>query len=200
MNSKFTIFAKYKILIFQLVLNQMIKILALGGSNSINSINRKLANFVATLFTGAIIVSYDLSKKEIPLFSVQLESEIAFPEEIMAFAKMIDEADLIVLSLAENNGSFNAGFKNLIDWTSRIPKRKIFNEKPMLLLSTSPGQRGASSVLEHAKDIFPFRGAKIQCIFSLPNFEQNFDDEKGITNPELLVEIKAIVSEIHLNQ
>lgn len=174
----------------------MIKILAIGGSNSVNSINRKHAYFVASLFSDATVEKYNLSTKEIPLFSVQLESEIPFPEEIVAFAKMIDESDLIVLSLAENNGSFNAGFKNLIDWTSRIPKRKIFGEKPMLLISTSPGPRGASSVLEHAKATFPFRGAVVKGSFSLPSFDQNFDSETGITNPALLEKITAIVHTI----
>lgn len=174
----------------------MIKIFALGGSNSINSINRKHANFVASLFKNANVESYNISEKEIPLFSVQLESKIPFPEEIKAFAKLMDESDLIVLSLAENNGSFNAGFKNLIDWTSRIPKRTIFNDKPLLLLSTSPGPRGAASVLEHAKAIFPFRGAIIKGSFSLPNFDQNFDEKLGITEPELLQKIESIVKEV----
>ncbi len=174
----------------------MKKILAIGGSNSKDSINRKLANFVASLFENAPIETYDLSQKDIPLFSKQLEDAIEIPTEIRAFAKLMDESDLIVLSLAENNGSFNAGFKNLIDWTSRIPGRKIFNDKPMLLLATSPGARGGSSVLEHAKATFPFRGAVILNTFSLPSFDQNFDNELGITNPELLENIKAIVQEI----
>lgn len=176
----------------------MLKILALGGSNSITSINRKLANFTATLFPNATIQYFNLSEKEIPLFSVQLEKTIDIPSNAMELAAMMDDVDLIVLSLAENNGSFNAGFKNLIDWTSRIPKRSIFNGTKMLLLSTSPGPRGASSVLEHAKTIFPFRGAVILNTFSLPSFDQKFNDETGITDPELLEKLQAIVNEISI--
>ena len=177
----------------------MLKILAIGGSNSVNSINRKFANFTSSLFTDADIQFYNLSEKEIPLFSVQLEEKIAFPIAAKELADLIDEADLIVLSLAENNGSFNAGFKNLIDWVSRIPKRPIFNNTKMLLLSTSTGPRGASSVLEHAKAIFPFRGAVILDTFSLPSFDQNFEDEKGITNAEFLEKLLGIVNEISSN-
>ena len=37
--------------------------------------------------------------------------------------------DLPKVKVAENNGSFNVGLKNLLDWTSRIKDRKTFNGK-----------------------------------------------------------------------
>lgn len=176
----------------------MKKILALGGSNSYDSINRKFAFYVASLFTDVEIVGYDLSTVDIPLYSKQLEEKIGLPEKVADFAKQIDEIDFIVLSLAENNGNFNAGFKNLMDWTSRIKGRKIFGQKPMLLLATSPGGRGGASVLELANKLFPFHGALIQDSFSLPKFDENFDDQLGIKNPELLHQFNTIVQKINL--
>lgn len=178
----------------------MKKILALGGSNSYDSINRIFALYTAGLFTDVEIVGYDLSTIDIPLYSKQLEENIGLPEAVANFAKQIDEIDFIVLSLAENNGNFNAGFKNLMDWTSRIEGRKIFGQKPMLLLATSPGGRGGASVLELANKLFPFHGALIQDSFSLPKFDENFDNEKGITNPELLQKLKTIIQSINSEQ
>ena len=174
----------------------MKKILAIGGSNSINSINRTFSNYVASLITDSSSTVYDLSQIDIPLFSVQLEAEIGIPDAVIAFAKSIDESDLLVLSLAENNGSFNAGFKNLMDWTSRIKERKIFGGKPMLLLATSPGARGGMTVLESAKALFAYQGATVLNSFSLPSFNQNFDSEKGIVNPELLSSLETILSDL----
>jgi chromate reductase len=171
----------------------MKNILAIGGSNSSNSINRKLANFTASLFKDASVDLYDLSLVDLPIFSVQLEAEIGMPELVLTFAKRIEEADFLVLSLAENNGNLNAGFKNLLDWTSRIESRKTFGNKPMLLMATSPGARGGASVLEIASNLFPRHGAIVQNAFSLPSFYQNFDDELGITNLELLDKLKSIV-------
>ena len=173
----------------------MRKIIAIGGSNSSNSINRKLANYTALLFADTSVNLYDLSSIDLPIFSVQLEEKIGNPPLVLDFAKQIDEADLIVLSLAENNGNLNAGFKNLLDWTSRIKDRKTFGDKPMLLMATSPGARGGASVLDIAKNLFPRQGAEVKGTFSLPSFNQNFDDKTGITNPELLEQLKAIVEE-----
>lgn len=167
------------------------KILSFGASPSKHSINRRLSKFVAGLFQNADVTYLDLNDFEMPIFSVDREHPIR--EEALKFAKLIDETDLIVLSLAENNGSFSAAFKNLYDWVSRIPNRKVFNGKKVLLLSTSPGGRGGSSVMEIALKRFPFDGAVIVGSMSLPSFNQNFNDSEGITNPEYLAKVKELV-------
>jgi chromate reductase len=172
------------------------KILAIGGSNSRNSINRALAKFTAQLFEDATISSFDISQIDLTLYSIDKENTSGIPNEVINFANQIDETDLIILSLAENNGSFNVGLKNLLDWTSRIKDRKTFNGKPMFLMATSPGARGGKSVLESAKNLFPFAGANIKGTFSLPEFYNTFDFEKGITNEELLTNLKVIINQI----
>ena len=61
-------------------------------------------------------------------------------------------------------------------------------------MATSPGARGGATVLEMAQNAFPRFGAQLKGIFSLPNFNDNFDEEKGvISNPELDKELKTIV-------
>lgn len=172
------------------------KLLAIGGSNSRSSINRNLALFAAKLFTDASIETLDISNLKIPLFSVDAEKEGDIPEVVLEIAGQLDRADFIVLSLAENNNSFNAGFKNLYDWISRIKDRKVFNGKPMLLMAASPGPGGGMLVLEHAKNIFPRAGADIKATFSLPAYYQNFDNEKGISNSGLLQQLKQIIKDI----
>ena len=130
-----------------------------------------------------------------PLFSVDVEKEIAKPEAIGRFLAKIASADLLIVSLAENNNSFNAGFKNIFDWNSRI-EAKQFQGKKMLLMATSPGKRGGASVLESGAVIFPRHGAEIKATFSLPSFNENFESENGIVNVELNEQLKKIVAEM----
>ncbi len=172
------------------------KILAIGGSNSKNSINRALAHYTADLFENAQVNKIDVIDIKIPLYSIDIENEIGIPKDIESFAAQMDESDLIIISLAENNGSFNVGIKNVLDWTSRIKDRKTFNGKSMLLMATSPGARGGATVLESAKVLFPYSGAKIVATFSLPEFYINFDFQKGVTNKLLLADLKTIVAQI----
>ena len=113
------------------------------------------------------------------------------------FYAKIGSADLIVLSFAEHNGNYSTAFKNLLDWMSRI-NAKTFQEKEMLLLATSPGARGGSSVLDIATKRFPFQGGIVKGSFSLPSFYENFDVVNGIINPEYKNQLLGIVNSIEL--
>ncbi|BFM44436.1 NAD(P)H-dependent oxidoreductase [Flavobacterium sp. CFS9] len=169
------------------------KIVAFGGSNSQHSINKQLATYAASLFENGTVEVLDLNDFAMPLFSVDLEKEIGQHELAKAFLQKIENADLLVISLAENNGNYSAAFKNLFDWSSRIMK-EIFQQKPMLLMATSPGARGGASVLEIANNALPRYGAQIKATFSLPAFNANFDlEENKISNEELNKELKDII-------
>lgn len=157
----------------------MKKILVFGASNSHQSINRKLALYAGSMITSCDTVSIDLNDFEMPLFSVDREKEIGVPYEAKKFKDLIKSVNGIIISLAEHNGSYTVAFKNIVDWTSRI-EGKLWEDKPMLLLATSPGKRGGKSVLNHAVNDYPYRGAKVINQFSLPSFNENFKNGKII--------------------
>lgn len=170
------------------------KIIAFAGSPSKKSINKKLVTYASSLFENAQVEVLDLNDYEMPLFSVDKEAVIGQHSLAQEFLEKIASADLLVVSLAENNGNYSAAFKNTIDWCSRI-NGKIFQEKPMLLMATSPGARGGASVLEIAKNNFPRFNADIKAVFSLPSFNDNFDVEANvISNTELNNQLKEIVT------
>ena len=172
------------------------KIIAFGASPSKNSINKKLATYTASLFKNAEVEVLDLNDFQMPVFSVDIEAEIGQHDNAKAFLAKIASADFLVVSMAENNGNYSSAFKNIFDWCTRIQK-EVFQQKPMLLMATSPGGRGGATVLEMAKTAFPRFGTEIKGTFSLPNFNDNFDVAKGrISNPELDKELKAIINQI----
>ena len=173
----------------------MKKIIAFGASSSKNSINKQLANYVANQFQNANVDLLDLNDYEMPLYSVDKEKNQGIPELAKAFFAKLGNADLILISFAEHNGAYSTAFKNIFDWISRIDGN-TFQGKQMLLLATSPGPRGGSTVLEIAKNRFPFQGGIVKGSFSLPSFNDNFDAEKGITNEELKNQLLEIVNSI----
>lgn len=169
------------------------KIIAFGGSPSKKSINKKLATYASSLFENAEVEVLDLNDYQMPLFSVDIEVEIGQHELAKAFLAKMESADFLVVSLAENNSNYSAAFKNLFDWCSRITV-KVFQQKPMLLMATSPGARGGANVLEIARNAFPRYGADIKATFSLPSFDANFDVVNGkISNEEFDNQLKEIV-------
>ena len=165
----------------------MKNIIAFAGSNSKQSINKQLATYAANLVSEAKVEVLDLNDFELPLYGIDYETEHGIPDSAKVFLEKIKSSDGIVLSLAEHNGAYATVFKNIFDWMSRIDG-KLWSEKPMLLMATSPGSRGGSSVLELAKGRFPFMGGNIIADFSLPMFNDNFSEEK-IVNKILQEEI-----------
>ncbi|WOD43020.1 NADPH-dependent FMN reductase [Hwangdonia lutea] len=159
----------------------MKNIIVFAGSNSKTSINKQLAIYASSLVENVTVSVLDLNDFELPLFGVDLEKEIGFPEPAQQFLKLIAESDGIILSLAEHNGAYSTAFKNIFDWMSRI-EAKTFYGKPMLLMAASPGGRGGASVLAMAQDRFPRHDAHIVETFSFPNFADNFSDGIIVNN------------------
>lgn len=117
----------------------MKKIIAFAGSNSKKSINKQLVVYASSLLNDFEVEVLDLNDYPLPIYGVDEEMENGFPANVIIFLNKIKDADGIMLSLAEHNGNFTVAFKNIVDWMSRI-EQKLWNNKPMLLLSTSPGE------------------------------------------------------------
>ncbi len=154
-------------------------IIAFAGSNSSDSINKQLATYASTLVGNVAVTILDLNDFELPMYSKDLEAKSGIPENAKKFHKYISETDGIIISLAEYNGAYTSVFKNLFDWMSRHVQ-KTFMGKPMLLMATSTGGRGGTSVLEMAHSRFPYHDAKIAAEFSLPLFKDTFDNGRII--------------------
>lgn len=155
----------------------MKKIIAFAGSNSKNSINKQLVTYVASHIKTIDSQVLDLNDFELPLYGIDYEIEHGVPDNAQKFLDLIKSSDGIVLSLAEHNGNYSAAFKNIFDWMSRLDG-KVWNDKPMFLLASSPGGRGGATVLEIAKNSFPRMGATIVADFSLPSFQNNFSEKE----------------------
>lgn len=162
----------------------MARILAFAGSNSSTSINYELVKYTTSLIEHHEIHLLELSNYPFPMFGVDRENDLGFPDAIQAFLEDIRKSDALVVGVNEHNSGPSAYFKNLVDWLSRID-RKFLDGKKILLLSTSPGKRGASSSLEYTASLFPRFGGEIIAAFSLPSYKDNFKPLEGIQEDAL---------------
>ncbi|WP_121665491.1 NADPH-dependent FMN reductase [Mesonia aquimarina] len=164
----------------------MKKILAFAGSNSKNSINHRFVNSVVSRIEQHDVKLIKLTDYEIPLFGIDLEEERGYPVDIKVLKNIIEEHEALIISVNEHNGGPSVFFKNITDWLSRLDY-KFLEGKKVLLMSTSPGKRGAASSLTYFKDVLPRFGAEIVDSFSFPSFEENFDQEKNVISDEVLL-------------
>ena len=152
------------------------KILAFAASNHPQSINQQLALSVAKLLPQADISSLNLDDFDLPIYSERREAELGTPPQVREFLQRISQADGLIISFAEHNGTFTAAFKNLYDWASRT-QRQIFQQKPTLFMAASPGAGGAKSVLAAATQSAAYMGADLVDSISVANFDDVFDRE-----------------------
>jgi chromate reductase len=173
------------------------KLLAFAGSSSTQSINKKLATYAAGLFNAEETQILDLNDYELPLFSVDREKLIGQPPVARQFLDKIEWADVLVISVAEHNAGLTVAFKNIYDWASR-QKKLVFDDKPVLLLSTSPGRYGGKNALDAAQLSLKNYGGDIRATFSLPSFTHNFDVQANIiSNKELDDALKQIIRDFN---
>jgi NAD(P)H-dependent FMN reductase/SAM-dependent methyltransferase len=160
------------------------KLLAFAASSSKKSINNSLVQHAADrlrleLLPELKVELLDLNDYEMPIYSIDREMKHGIPVPARQFLKKIGEADALMVSYAEHNGLYTAAFKNLFDWASRI-EAKVFQDKPMVVLSTSPGPKGGANVLKAALNSAPHFGAEVVSSLSVPLFHENFDSERGV--------------------
>lgn len=160
------------------------KIIVIGASTSKNSINKTFANYAGMQLNDVDLLIIDISDyNTLPIYSVDTENKNGAPKEVVELNGLFKSADGFIISFAEHNGSYAAGYKNVIDWVSR-QDGKVFNDKPTLLLSTSPGVRGGATVLGSAVAAYPHFGANVVDYFSLSSFHDNFVEGK-VSNEDL---------------
>lgn len=169
-------------------------ILAFTGSNSTKSINFELIKYTAGLVQGVEVQLLNMANFPFPLYSQDYENERGFSNSLMELRDDIKNSEGLMISLNEHNGNPSAYFKNLIDWLSRL-ERNFLEGKKILLMSASPGGRGAIGSLGIVEKLLPRFGGEIVATFSLPSFSQNFDPSKGITNTELAEKHKHALEE-----
>jgi len=141
-----------------------------------NSTNKQLVKFTISLFTDK---NYELIHLN--------EFDNSIPESITALSEKINDSRFLIISLTNN--SYNSSLNSIDNWFKKLPNPELFNNTSILLISTSNKENGDDEVLKSAKEQFLKYGSEIIDTFYLPNFETNFDDENGITDIKLSLEL-----------
>ncbi|MEZ6209966.1 MAG: NAD(P)H-dependent oxidoreductase [Phycisphaerales bacterium] len=133
------------------------KILAFAGSLRAASFNKMLVRVAAEGARGAggDVQYIDLRDYPMPMFDEDLEAKHGMDPTARKFKELMIGADGILLASPEYNGSVSAVLKNAIDWASRPEMGEApliaFKDKPIQLMSASPGGLGGIRGLIHLR-------------------------------------------------
>jgi len=163
----------------------MKKVLAFAGSNSPVSINQKLIEATVNLIDFAQVDVISLRDFSVHFYDVELEKNEGVPHKMNELKELFSNYEGFILATPEHNGIPPAFFLNTLDWLSRI-NRNIFNDKPMVLLSTSTGLKGGEGALKILENVIPRFGAKVISTFPFPSFNNNLVGLDFVNELELL--------------
>ncbi len=172
------------------------KILLFAGSLRSDSLNKKVVKFTEKMLqknTDLETVYVDLQPLNFPVYDGDIEA-LGIPENITGFAKKIGEADAIIISSPEYNGSMSSPLKNTLDWISRVKPMPLVN-KPILLLGASPGALGATRGLGHARQPIEVLGNFLYPqSMGFMQADRAFDENGDLKDPALVEKLNKLVN------
>ncbi len=179
------------------------RILAFAGSTREGSFNKKLIRGAAQLAeeSGHTVTVADLRDYALPLYDGDLEEMEGVPANALKIKQLIHEHDAVLISSPEYNASVSGVLKNTIDWTSRPggddDPGKVWFEKPVGLLSASPGGLGGIRALNHLRAILQNLTAFIiPSQFALAKAHEAFADDGTLKDDAARKAVEGVLNQL----
>lgn len=165
--------------------------IALVGTNSDNSTNRNLLQFIEKHFADQANIEV-CEIKDLPAFGKPDSQEA--PEEVQKLADKIDGADGVIISTPEYNHSIPAILKNAFEWFTFTTRP--FVDKPVMITGASYGKLGSSRAQAHLRQILDSPEIKARIMpsseFLVGESLQAFDEEGKLKDQKKVKELEEI--------
>ena len=169
-------------------------IVAIVGTNSDRSTNRKLLKFMQKHFSDKADIEV-LEIKQLPAFNEPEDKQT--PAEVQAFSEKILAADGVIISTPEYDHTIPAPLASALEWIA-YTSRALIN-KPTMIVGASLGLLGTSRAQAHLRQILDAPELKARVMpgteFLLGHSEQVLDDDNHLNNPEKVAELEEHFSE-----
>lgn len=170
------------------------KLVAIVGTNSDRSTNRKLLKFMAKHFEEQADIDI-LEIKDLPAFN-EPEDKTA-PETVAVFSEKILAADGVIIATPEYDHTIPAPLASALEWIA-YTSRALIN-KPTMIVGASLGLLGTSRAQAHLRQILDAPELKARVMpgteFFLGHSEQVLDDQFNLNNPEKVAELEEHFAE-----
>lgn len=164
-----------------------LNVLMICGSLRKGSFNRKLMSLLPELAPPDMKLAEAPPFRGFPLYDFDIQNEQGFPAEVNTLADAIRGADGLVVVSPEYNWSIPGGWKNAIDWMSRMPNQP-FAGKPVAIQSAAGGLLGGSRMQYHLRqsltsvDVFLYGKPEVLITFAAQKFDDagNLKDQGAV--------------------
>ncbi len=170
------------------------KLVAIVGTNSDRSTNRKLLKFMAKHFAQEAEIEI-LEIKDLPAFNEPEEKQA--PQVVAEFNQKIAQAQGVIIATPEYDHTIPAPLSSTLEWIA-YTSRPLIN-KPVMIVGASLGLLGTSRAQAHLRQILDAPELKARLMpgneFLLGHSEQVLTDEGELTNADKVAELEDCFAE-----
>lgn len=170
------------------------KLVAIVGTNSARSTNRKLLHFMKKHFSDSADIEV-LEIKDLPAFN-EPEDKTA-PQVVKEFSDKILASDGVIISTPEYDHTVPAPLSSALEWIA-YTSRALIN-KPTMIVGASLGSLGTSRAQAHLRQILDAPELKARIMpgteFFLGHSEQVLDDDFNLNNDAKVTELEGHFAE-----
>ncbi len=170
------------------------KLVAIVGTNSDRSTNRKLLKFMAKHFAQEAEIEI-LEIKDLPAFNEPEEKQA--PQVVAEFNQKIAQAQGVIIATPEYDHTVPAPLSSALEWIA-YTSRPLIN-KPVMIVGASLGLLGTSRAQAHLRQILDAPELKARLMpgneFLLGHSEQVLTDEGELTNADKVAELEDCFAE-----
>ena len=136
------------------------RVLGISGSLRRDSHNTNLLRAVADRLPPELELDVYEGLRELPPYDFDADVEPA-PAAVQDLRDAIADADAVVFSTPEYNGSIPGVLKNAVDWASRPFPDNALHNKPVLVVGASTGMFGAVWAQADLRKVLGLTGARV---------------------------------------
>lgn len=171
--------------------------IGLVGTNSDNSTNRKLLQFMQKHFSDKVSIEL-MEIRDFPLFNKPEADQL--PEVVKDAAEKISQSDGVIISTPEYDHSIPAALTNALNWLSYgiYP----FVDKPVMITGASYGTLGSSRAQSHLRQILDSPELKARIMpsseFLLGHSLEAFDEENALIEHEQVKKLNGLFEDFQV--
>ncbi len=173
------------------------KILAISGSLRAASHNTALLRAAAADAPEGVVIELYEGLEDLPPYNEDRDTDLP-PAEVARLRRAIAEADGLLISTPEYNGTVPGQIKHAVDWASRPHGRgSALWGKPAAVIGASITDYGALWAQDHLRKALGLAGARaLETDLPVGRAHERIDAGGELTDSELRDQLAAVVAEL----
>ena len=174
----------------------MTTFLAFSGSSRKGSFNQMTLNCVTNVIEGDV-THIRLKDLNLPIYDGDDEAATGLPAGVKELKAKLNEHDGLIIGCPEYNGFMSPLLINAIDWSTRsetaVPDLSCFADKPVLIVSASPGGLAGMRASTHLRTMLSGIGCfVIPDHFGVPSAFKAFGDDGELVDEKMQGRAKQV--------